>query len=183
MGSSLKARKEKRNLHRDLIELIIYFACRKEREIPGIKKVLLSSIILASCDFVSDGEEICDHYGNNKSWEEKLTRRFSLIIDEFGDFLHPDLKEMLYNLSEFRKKIGYEGRYGNIFYDFFEFYSESREQSVIDLPDKFNQRIEKEVMPKLDSVLIEQCQSIGELTIKYLKKEIREIKKRNTNPR
>ena len=183
MSSSLKSRSEKRNLHKDLIELIIYFACQKENEIPGIKKVLLSSIILASCDFVSDGEEICQHYGNNKSWEEKLTRRFCLIIDEFGDFLHPDLKEMLYNISEFRKKMGYNGRYGNIFYDFFEFHSESKERPVINLPDEFNERIEKEVMPKLDFVLIEQCQSIGELTIKYLKRDIRQIKGRKTNPR
>lgn len=183
MGNSLNARKEKRNLHKDLIELIIYFACQKENEIPGIKKALLSSIILASCDYVTDGEEFCQHYGNNKSWEEKINRRFCPIINEFGDFLHADLKEMLFNISEFRKKIGYKGRYGNIFYDLFHLYAKNRDQPIINLPPEFNQRIEEEVIPVLDPTLVKQCQEIGELTIKYLKRDISKIKKRKTSPR
>lgn len=183
MNGHLQARKDKRKLHKDLIEVIVYFAARKQKEIPGIKRVLLSAIILASCEFVSNGKETCHHFGNNRSWEEKVTRRFCLIIDEFGDFLHPDLKEMLYNISEFRKKMGYNGRYGNIFYDFFELHSDNRNQPTIQLPTRFNRRVERDVLSELDLSLVIQCKAIGELTVKYLKRDLRKIKERKTNPR
>lgn len=180
MSNTVRARREKRILHRDVIELIIYFASKEQSELPGIKRRLLAEIILASCDYLTEEEEVYLHCGNDKSWEEKVTRRLPEIIRNFGQKMHPDIKDMLLNISQFRE--GYNGstsNYANAFYDLFRLYVSGGDYSTVKLPKSFKERIEKDVLTEFDSKLIRQCKEIAELMTKYIKKDLKELK---TNP-
>ena len=175
MRSEIRSRAEKRNLHRDLIEIIIYFTGKKNSLIPADKKILLSKIIVSACDYISEGEEVCDHYGNDDSWQEKIMLRFPEIIDEFGKNLHPELKEMLINILHFRRRFVDHGfDYGSIFYDLFKLYTEG--ELFMTLPKSFNLRIEREVLSDLDSALTNQCKDIAEIMVEYIKEDIKKDK-------
>ena len=175
MRSEIRRRAEKRSLHRDLIELIIYFTEKNQSLIPADKKQLLSKIIVAACDYISEGKEVCDHYGNDDSWHEKIMLRFPEIVDEFGENLHPELKEMLINISHFRRRfVDYGFDYGNIFYDLFKLYTEGKPFMI--LPESFNLRIEKEVLTSFDLKLIQQCKDISKIMVEYIKEDIKKHK-------
>lgn len=177
MSNTIEKREERRVLHRDIIELIIYFASNRQKELPGVKRRLLAGIILASCDYLTQGEDIYLHCGNDRSWEEKVTRRLPCIIDDFGDDLHRDIKDMLLNISQFRDKSGSKFRYENAFYDLFSLYVGSNDYPIVQLSEKFKERIESEVLEKFSSKLVSQCKKIGKLMANHIEKEVEELKK------
>lgn len=175
MSSVVEKRKEKRQRHKDIIEIIVYFATQEEPLIPTEKKIILSEIIVSACEYISDGEEVCDHYGTDSSWQEKVMLRFPEIIERFGDDLHPELRDMLMNLSYFRKKFIDNGlSYGNAFYDLFKIYSDGK--SFTTLPAAFSNRIKKEVLPGKDSSLVDECKAIAKIMTNFIRKDIEKLK-------
>lgn len=175
-GNILERRKEKRELHKDIIETIIYFAAKEQKKIPAIKELLLSEIILGACDYLSVKKET-NYCGTKRSWEEILKGEFPEIIEQSENELHPELKELLINISLFRKELFVTTKkYDDIFYDLTDLHLMKNDCFLLSLPAEFFERIEKEVIRDMEQAIVDQCKKIGKKMVKYISRDIERYK-------
>jgi len=188
---SIKEFFRKREFQGHILEVLVYFASNMgKNRLPTIQEFILSEVVAATIEYLTGKEHIFTYHRmeNGKEyitvadgWGWKTNEALDKALEQFGDKLNPPFREAIAELTKLTIHYDQTKRRG---YDswLYTYYKHSICQNwmVSTFPPsvEFINKVEKDVIPSLDSETRQYCKAIACIMKKYIKQDIELIKRR-----